>query len=58
MLKISGIKQASLNGKRVKLFSVRKLIDGCWVFVGEFSAPAKTADRDIERFYLENHSCD
>jgi len=57
MLKISGIKKAKLNGRNVKRFIVRKLVDDSWVFVGEFSAPAKTADKDMEKFYRENHSC-
>lgn len=50
MTKITNIRRATINGRAVKLFDVRRLIDGAWVFQGAFSAPARTANRDLAQF--------
>ena len=40
--KVCNIRLATLNGRQVKLFDVRQLLGGAWVFAGRFHAPAKT----------------
>lgn len=47
---VTNIRRATLNGRAVKLFDVR---DG-GVFCGQFSAPARTANRDLLAVALEN----
>lgn len=48
--KICNVRRATVNGRAVKLFDVRRLIDGAWVFQGQHSAPARTANRDLLAF--------
>lgn len=50
MTKICNIRRATLNGRAVKLFEVRQLVGGAWVFAGQHSAPARTANRDLLQF--------
>ena len=45
--KIENIRKATVNGRKVKMFDLRELIDGAWVFQGTFSAPQRTANKNL-----------
>ncbi len=47
MRKAENTRKATLNGRAVKIFDVRELRNGAWVFVGQFSAPVKTANKNL-----------
>lgn len=49
-VKIENIRKATLNGRKVKIFDVRRLVDNAWVFAGQFSAPARTANKNLIEF--------
>ena len=49
-VKIESIQRVRLTGKEVKLFKVYNLVDGTWVFAGQYSAPAKTANKNLINF--------
>ncbi len=46
-IKIESIQKAIYNGKEVKLFNAYRLIDNAYHFIGQFSAPAKTANKNL-----------
>lgn len=46
-VKIENIRKATLNGRKVKIFDVRRLVDNAWVFAGQFYAPARTANKNL-----------
>jgi hypothetical protein len=48
--KVTDIQRARLNNKEVKLFKVWILINNTWVFDGQYSAPAKTANKRLLDF--------
>lgn len=50
MFKIESIQRVTLNGSAVKLFKAFKLIDGAYIYVGQFSAPARTANKNLASF--------
>ncbi len=51
--KVCNVRLVTLNGKQVKLFDVRHLRDGAWVFGGSFHAPAKTPNAKLlERLWV------
>ena len=45
--KATDVQAATLNGRKVLLFSVWTLIEGAWIFSGRFSAPARTPKRGL-----------
>lgn len=45
--RIEDIRSATLNGSKVKLFKAFRKEGDVFVFCGEFSAPARTAKRDL-----------
>ena len=52
-LKIENVRRATLNGRAVKLFTAYRLTDGAYVHIGQFSAPARTANKDLVEFIAE-----
>lgn len=46
-MKVENIQKATVNGRKVKIFSVR---DSRGVYVGQYSAPVKTANKDLLKF--------
>lgn len=46
-IRIESIRRATVNGRAVKLFKAFRLQNGAYVFCGEFSAPARTANKDL-----------
>ena len=44
---ITDIETAHVSGKLVKVFKAFQKMNGSFVFVGKFSAPAKTADKNL-----------
>ena len=44
---ITDIKTITLNGRRVKIFTVWERSGNAWIFAGRYSAPVKTANRDL-----------
>lgn len=53
-IKIENIRKATLNGRQVKIFDVRKLIGSAWVFAGQYSAPIRTANKNLSDFIVEH----
>lgn len=45
--RIDGIQKATVNGKSVKVFTAFKRQGDAFVHVGKFTAPARTANRDL-----------
>lgn len=45
--RIENIRRANLNGRAVKLFKAYRKDGNAFVFCGEFSAPAKTANKNL-----------
>lgn len=45
--RIEEIRKVTLNGAARKLFKAYRKQGGAFLFAGEFSAPAKTANRDL-----------
>lgn len=45
--KVENIRKVKLNGRDVKMFDVRELKDHYWLFVGTFSAPVRTANKNL-----------
>ena len=52
-LKIENIIRATLNGRSVKLFTAYRAIEGGWIHIGQFSAPARTANKNLDQFISE-----
>lgn len=52
-LKIENIRSATLNGRAVKIFTAYRAIDGGYVHIGQFSAPARTANKNLAQFIAE-----
>ena len=48
--RISGVQVVRLGSKDVKLFSAYKLDGDAFVYVGRFSAPMKTARKDLWKY--------
>ena len=48
--KITDIQRVRLNNKEVKLFKVWEEENNTWVFAGQFSAPAKTTNKNLMDF--------
>jgi hypothetical protein len=51
-IKITDIRRATLNGRAVKVFNAYRLQDGAYVFAGQFSAPARTANKNLQAFVV------
>jgi len=51
--RIENIQRATLNGRQVKLFSAFAQQGNAFVHCGKFSAPAKTANRDLWKIAAE-----
>lgn len=47
MNKVTDIKTAILNGRRAKLYTLWERVGEAWVFAGRYSAPHKTANKDL-----------
>lgn len=45
--RIEEIRRVTLNGRPVKLFTAYKRSGSAFVFAGAFSAPVKTANKDL-----------
>ena len=52
-LKIENVRRATLNGPAVKIFTAYRLVDSAYVHIGQFSAPARTAKKDLPAFITE-----
>ena len=48
--KIENVQRVRLNNREMKLFSVYRLVDNSYVFAGKYSAPAKTANKNLIKF--------
>ena len=51
--KIENVRRATLNGRAVKLFTAYRFVDGAYVHIGQFSAPARTANKNLAEFIIE-----
>lgn len=51
--RIENIRTAVVAGRTVKLFKAYELKDDAFVFCGEFSAPAHTADKNLWKIAAE-----
>lgn len=51
--RIENVRTATLNGSKVKLFKAFRKEGDAFVFCGEFSAPARTATRDLWKIAAE-----
>lgn len=49
-LKIENIRTATVNGRAVKIFTAYRAIEGGYVHLGQFSAPARTANKNLSQF--------
>ena len=49
-LKIENIRTATVNGSAVKIFTAYRAIEGGYVHLGQFSAPARTANKNLSQF--------
>ena len=45
--RIEGIRKARVNGRAVKIFNALQKNGGAFVFIGEFTAPIRKANRDL-----------
>lgn len=45
--RIESVQRATVNGRTVKLFRAYRREGSAFVHVGQFSAPARTANRDL-----------
>jgi hypothetical protein len=50
--KITDVRRVMLNGREVKLFKVWVMTNSTWVFDGQYSAPARTANKNLLDFAL------
>jgi hypothetical protein len=48
--RITDVQKATVNGRNVKLFKAYRLMDGVYVFVGQFTAPVRTANKNLMQF--------
>ena len=44
---IESIQKATVNGVNVKLFKAFEKHEGAFVFIGQFSAPVRTANKNL-----------
>ena len=51
-IRIEDIRKVNLNGRAVKLFKAYRLCGNAYVFVGQFSAPVRTANKNLHIFVL------
>lgn len=51
--RIEDVRKAVVNGKSVKLFNAYQKIDKAFVFAGQFSAPIKTANKDLWKLLIQ-----
>jgi hypothetical protein len=51
-IKIENIRRVTINGRAVKVFNAYRLQDGAYVFAGQFSAPARTANKNLHAFIV------
>ena len=47
MNKVTDIKTITLNGHKKKIFAVWERSGSAWVFAGSYSAPHKTANKNL-----------
>ena len=45
--RVEQIQRATVNGRSVKLFRAYRRAGKCFVHIGQFSAPVRTANRDL-----------
>lgn len=45
--RVSEIQKATVNGRQVKMFTVRELVNGSWLFIGKYTAPVRTANKNL-----------
>jgi hypothetical protein len=53
MNKVTDIKIITLNGRKIKIFSAWERSGNAWVFAGRYSAPHKTANKNLIAEFLE-----
>lgn len=51
--RIEDVRKATVNGQSVKLFRAYKKQGDAFVHVGQFSAPQRTADKDLWKVAAE-----
>lgn len=51
--RIEDIQKATVNGRAVKLFKAYELQGDAYVFIGQFAAPQKTANKNLSNFIVE-----
>ena len=52
-VKIENITRATVNGRAVKIFTAYRKIEGGWLHIGQFSAPARTANKNLQQFIAD-----
>jgi len=52
MYKITDITKATVNNKKLKIFTVFKLVDHAYIFLGRFTATVKTANKNLLEVFL------
>lgn len=50
--KIEDIQTVTLNRVPAKLFKAFELNDDCYVFIGQFRAPANVSDANLKRYIV------
>ena len=53
MHKIKNVIKATYNGKQVKIFEAWEVLNNYEVFVGRFTAPVKTANKNLGNYITE-----
>ena len=53
MYKIKNVAKVTYNGKRVKMFEAWEVRSDCEIFAGRFTAPAKTANKNLGNYITE-----
>lgn len=48
--RIQEVRRVTLNGRKVKLFKAFEKADSCYIFCGQFIAPARTANKNLTQF--------
>ena len=47
MIEVRNVQKANLNGRPVKIFEVWEMRGNAWIFAGKYSAPVRTANKNL-----------
>ena len=53
MYEIKNIAKVTYNNKKVKLFEAWQIVDNARIFAGRFTAPVKTANKNLGNYITE-----